>query len=189
MKLADLGFTDGINEIIAITFSKDGKVNTAPIGIIVEDANSKLAKARLYHSHTRRNVETGSKLWVNIIYDPIVWTISAFEDLSEDWFESLNPPIIRGSLAWCEFECEKVKDDNPAGFKLKLIDGAILRKELRTVNRGFNALIEALVHATRYIMNRDSSLLRKIDECRSIVEKCGSRREKKALKILLDHIR
>ncbi len=188
MKLADFGFTEGINEIIAITFGKHG-INTAPIGIIVDDANSQYAKVKLYPSHTRRNVEAGSKLWTNVIYDPIIWTISAFEDLSEDWFESLNPPVIRGSLAWCEFECEKVKDGNPAEFKLKLMDGAILRKEFRTVNRGFNALIEALVHATRYVINRDPLLLRKIEECRVIVEKCGSGREKMAFKILLDHIR
>jgi len=189
LKLADFGFTEGINEVIAITFSKDGKINTAPIGITVENANSQHAKIKLYPSHTRRNVEAGSKLWANIIYDPIVWVISAFEDLDEGWFESLNPPIIRDSLAWCEFKCQKVRDNNPAEFKLTLTDGAILRKDLRAVNRGFNALIEALVHATRYRVNRDQSLFQKIKECGVIVDKCGSRREKEAFEILLNYIR
>ncbi len=189
MKLSDFGFTEGINEIIAVTFSRDGKINTAPIGIIVEDANSEFAKVRLFYSHTRENVVATRKLWANLTYDPIVWVISTFEDLGEEWFESLNPPVIMNSLAWCEFECEKVRDGNPAEFKLTLKDGAILRKWLRAVNRGFNALIEALVHATRYRINRNPSLLKKIEECRIIVEKCGSRREKEAFKILLNHIR
>ncbi len=53
MKLADFGFTEGINEIIAITENEDGSWNAAPIGIIVENPNSLTAKARLYLNRTR----------------------------------------------------------------------------------------------------------------------------------------
>ncbi len=187
MKLSDFGFTEGINEVIAVTFSGDGKINTAPIGIIVEDANSRFARVRLFPSHTRENVESTGRLWANVVFDPIVWVISAFEDLGEDWFESLNPPVIKNSLAWCEFECEKIKEGNPAEFELELEDGGILRASFRAVNRGFNALIEALVHATRY--RRDPTTLRKIEECEILVGKCGSRRDKEAFKLLLGFIR
>ncbi len=182
--MADFGFTDGINEIIAITFG-DGRINTAPIGIIVEDAGSRFAKARLYPSHTRRNIEAGSKLWANVIYDPIVWAVTAFDDLDEGWFESLDPPIIRGALAWCEFDA-KIEGDFA---RLELLRGEILRSSIRTVNRGFNALIEALVHATRYRISRDEALWQKIIEYKAIVEKCGSQKEKEAFKILMKAIR
>ncbi len=183
MKLSDFGFTDGINEIIAITFGE--RINTAPIGIILEDENSKFAKARLYPSHTRRNIEAGSRLWANVIYDPIVWTITAFDDLDEGWFESLDPPIIRGSLAWCEFDA-KLEGEFA---RLELLRGGIVRSGVRTVNRGFNALIEALVHATRYKISRDEELWRKIVECKAIVEKCGGRRVREAFEILMKEIR
>ena len=184
MKLADFGFTDGINEIIAITFDKDGRINTAPIGIIVEDSNSTSAKAKLYPSHTRKNVEGGSNIWANVTYDPIVFTKTAFEDLDESWFESLNPPIIVGSIAWCEFKTKHVGDF----VELELVRGGIIRSHVRAVNRGFNALIEALVHATRYIVSRDKELLDKIMECKVTVDKCGSSREKEAFNLLLQYI-
>ncbi len=187
MKLSDFGFTDGINEVIAITFGE--RVNTAPIGIIVENADSCKAFARLYRSHTRRNLERNGKLWVNVVYDPIVWTLSSFEDLEESWFESLNPPVIRKALAWCEFECRKVGEGNPAVFELKLVKGEVLRSYPKTVNRGFNALIEALVYATRYLATKNPKLLEKIEECGVLVRKCGGKSERKAFEIVLRRIR
>ncbi len=187
MKLSYFGFTDGINEVIAVTFGEC--VNTAPVGIIVEDAESREAVARLYPSHTKRNVERNGKLWANVVYDPIVWALSSFEDLDESWFETLDPPVIRNALAWCEFECAKIDEGNPAVFELKLVKGEVLRSYPKTVNRGFNALIEALVHATRYLATGDQKLLEKIEECGVLIRKCGGRMERKAFEIVLRRIR
>jgi len=184
LKLADFGFTSGINEVIAITFDQMGKINTAPIGIIVEDENSHLAKIRLYPSHTRKNIENGSDVWINITYDPIIFTKTAFEDLNDEWFESLEPPIIKGAVAWCRFKVKSIKDF----IEIELTDGKILRSYIRPVNRGFNALIEALVYATRYVVNRDKELLNKIIECKTLIDKCGSSKEKEAFNMILKYI-
>jgi len=184
MKPSDFGLRDGINEVIAITFFGDGRPNTAPIGVIVEDGR---AKVKLYLSHTRENVERDGRLWVNVIWDPIVWVLATFEDLGEGWFSSLSPPILKGALAWCEFECRKVGDENPAEFELKLRDGGVLRREIRAINRGFNALIEALVCATRLDLN--PKLMDRIEELSTLVRKCGDRRTKEAFEILLRKIR
>jgi hypothetical protein len=178
LKLSDFGFTDGINEIIGITFGE--KINTAPLGVIVEDPNSIYAKVKLYPSHTRENLIRNPILWVNVTVDPIVFTISSFDDLDEYWFESLNPPVIKNSLAWCKFDVD-FKDDH---VDLKLLDGGVLKREFRTVNRGFNALIEALVHATRYLSFDDTEFLKRVEYYCEIVEKCGGEREKEAVKIL-----
>jgi len=185
LKLTDFGFTNGINEVIAITFDKRGKINTAPTGIIVEDENSTLAKIKLYPSHTRKNIEDGSDVWINIIYDPIVFTKTAFEDLNEEWFESLDPPIIKGAVAWCRFKVKSIQDF----IEIELINGKILRSYIRPINRGFNALIEALVYATRYVVNRDKELLDKIIAFKTLIDKCGSSKEKEAFNIILKYIK
>ncbi|MDI9642344.1 MAG: DUF447 family protein [Archaeoglobales archaeon] len=178
MRLRDFGLWNGINEVIVVT--KAERLNTAPVGIIVEDENGAKAKAKLYASHTRENVEKGSFFVANIIKDPLIFAISAFDDLSEEYFESLDPPVIKGSLAYCEFEA-KLKG---LFADLRLLNGKIIRNELRAVNRGFNAVIEALVHATRYVKNRDPELEKKIRECYEIIEKCGGEREMEAMDII-----
>ena len=183
MKLEDFGFTEGINEVIAVTIG--GFINTAPLGIIVENPKGRKAKVRLYPSHTRENVKRGSKIYANVVSDPIIFAISAFEDLTEDYFSSLDPPVLKSALAYCEFEAKLTG----AFAELELVDGRVISKELRAVNRGFYAVIEALVYATRYLFFKDPEKKKefrgKILHYKEIVEKCGSSKEKAAFKIIL----
>ncbi|MEM0332212.1 MAG: DUF447 family protein [Archaeoglobaceae archaeon] len=182
MKLKDFGFTDGINEVIGITFKSD-QVNTAPLGIIVDDDESDRARVKLYTSHTRENIEREGILYTNVILDPIVFSISAFEDLDSKFFDSLNPPIIKNALSWCKFSAKLTG----AFAELTLLDGQICGKIVRAYNRGFAALIEALIYATRYKIVEDKAkefIENEIYRCKNIVMRCGSRREKMAFKIL-----
>lgn len=178
MRLRDFGLWNGINEVIVITKGK--KLNTAPIGIIVEDENGLNAKAKLYPSHTRENLEKGSFFVVNVIRNPVLFALSAFEDLDENFFENLDPPIIKNSLAFCEFEAKL----NGLVAELRLINGKIIRNELRAVNRGFNAVIEALIYATRLKIGKKHELESKIKECYEIIEKCGGKMEIEAMEII-----
>jgi len=182
LRLSDFGFTEGINEVIVVTIGEF--INTAPIGIIVENPESDIAKAKIYPSHTRENIEKGSKVYANITNDPIVFAISAFDDLSEEYFLSLNPPILKSALAYCEFDAKI----SGSYVELKLLGGRVISKSIRAVNRGFNALIEALVHATRYRIFKSRDLLDKILYYKRIVDKCGSKREREAFKILMEKI-
>ncbi len=176
MRLRDFGLRNGINEVIVIT--KGEKLNTAPIGIIVENENSVFAKSKLFPSHTRSNLEKGSFFVANVVNDAILFALATFEDLGEEHFESLDPPILRGSLAFCEFE---PKLEGSITY-LKLLRGKVLRNEVRAVNRGFNAVIEALIFATRLKLN--PKFAEKIKECYEIIERCGGEREKLAMEII-----
>lgn len=178
MKLKDFGLRNGINEVIGIT--EGVWLNTAPLGIIVEDENSRSAKVRLYSSHTRDNIEKGCDLWINVIFDPVVFVISAFEDLNKEFFESLNPPILKNSVSWVRFTTKMVGNF----ARLKLCEGGITGK-VRAINRGFNSVIEALVHATRFRINPVEELKDKILQQKENVERCGGRDERKAYELIL----
>jgi hypothetical protein len=52
------------------------------------------------------------------------------------------------------------------------------------VNRGFNSIIDATVHVTRYRENQDPVLKRLINYHVGIVRKCGGKRELEALELL-----
>lgn len=175
--LEDLGFTDGINEVIVITFKEDGSINTAPIGIVVD---KKSVYARIYSSHTRENVERDGTLYANVILDPTIFVLSTFTDLDESYFESLDPPIIRGALSWCKFKAE-VK-----GLIVNLhpVDGKVLRKSIRAYNRGFSALIEALILASRKEMFERSTFFNEMAKYKNTVMRCGGEKEREAFKIL-----
>lgn len=179
-----MGLLNGINEVVGITQGE--WLNTAPLGIIIEDENSTSARIKLYKSHTRDNIERGVPLWVNVTFDPFVFVISSFEDLKKDYFESLDPPVIRNSLAWAKMETTV----NGSFVHLHLVDGELIDHHLRirAVNRGFNALIEALVHATRYVRSQDEELKNRIYYYGDIVEKCGREEEKEAFELLMSYI-
>jgi len=183
LKLADFGLKNGINEVIGIT--KNKWINAAPLGIIVEDELTKVAKLKLFESHTLENLKKGSLLWVNITLDPEIFAIASFEDPGKEFYVSLDPPILKSALAWCEFEVEL--KGNIA--KLFLNRGEIIKNEVRAVNRGFNALIEALVYATKYIQLKKPEFIIKIAECEKIIRKCGSEKEKRAFEYLKKRIR
>jgi len=69
------------------------------------------------------------------------------------------------------------------------VKGKILHKVIKPVNRGFNAVIEASIHATRYVGKKDQEYLRQIDHCNTIVRKCGGAREKEAMRLLYELIK
>ena len=55
---------------------------------------------------------------------------------------------------------------------------------LHPVNRGFNSIIDATVHATRFKITRDPELKTLIDYHAGIVRKCGGKKELEALAML-----
>jgi len=52
------------------------------------------------------------------------------------------------------------------------------------VNRGFASVIEATVHATRYLRTHDPKLRELIDHHAGLVRRCGGQREQEALGML-----
>ncbi len=190
VRLSDFGLKEGINEVIGITSgtsSNDFHLNAAPLGLIVKDDSGTEAEIRLYPGdtgHTRRNLERNGELWVNVVHDPILFVISAFDDPEKEWYESLRPPILKGALTACRFTG---KVERGSFAKLRLQEGVIVRSQVRAVNRGFNLLIEALIYATRLHLNPDYAS--RILELEKIIEKCGGKREKEALHLLKEYVR
>ncbi len=179
---------EGINEIIATTDK-----NAAPIGIIVKGDNARMV---LFHgTHTLENIRKSGWVVANIIHDPVIYVKTAFDDLPEDCFCSetagdMEVWRLRDASAWIAFKAEIERDSGEAAVvKLTEVATGIPEERLYPVNRGFNSIIEAAVHGTRYIMNRDPRLGELIDHHASLVRRCGGPREREALDLLLDYLR
>lgn len=179
---------EGINEIIATTDN-----NAAPIGIIVKGDNARMI---LFHgTHTLENIRKSGWVVANIIHDPVIYVKTAFDDLPEESFCSetagdMEVRRLKDSSAWIAFRAEIKKESGEAAVvELVQVEERILDEKIYPVNRGFNSIIEAAVHGTRYIMNRDPRLAELIDHHASLVRRCGGPREREALELLLDYIR
>jgi uncharacterized protein len=178
---------EGINEVIATT-----KGNAAPIGIMVR--NGKPGMVLFLGSHTSENIESGGWVVANFIFDPVLYVITAFEDLPPDSFVEekagrYTVERLASCEAWAAFSVtieKRTRDAIVAG--LMLIREAETGIVLHPVNRGFNSVIEATVHGTRYRRSRNPELLSLIEHHAGIIAKCGGPDEKEALERLFDYI-
>jgi hypothetical protein len=196
MRMLDLeaaGIGEGISEVIVTTKSAAGMPNAAPIGIIttVDDDGARTHQVKLYRgSQTLANVlETGT-LAANVTTDAVLFVETAFDDLSAEYFtEFFGIPVLRKTTAWIIFTSELV-EEKEVYLRFQLCPQAVKinRKEVKAINRGLNAVIEATVLATRLRIStekREREEPRKeLERYAAIVAKCGGWREREAMGML-----
>ena len=179
--------TEGINEIIATT-----SLNAAPIGIRYEHGTCSMIL--FAGSHTAANVERDGWIVANFIFDPVLYVRTAFEDLDPGAFceEIINGRTmcrLRDAEAWVAFDAS-IEKKSAEAMKVRLVPEKefLGNVRLHPVNRGFNSIIDATVHATRYKVSRDPGLKSLIDYHVGIIRKCGGPKEHEALEILMKYI-
>jgi hypothetical protein len=178
----------GINEVVATT-----RFNAAPMGIHYREG--KVSMVVFLGSNTAGNIERDGWIVANFVHDPVVYVRTAFEDLPQNSF--IEEPVaqrtvmrLAGADAWAAFTTTITrKTTGTMMVHLSLEKEIIEDVVLQPVNRGFNNIIEATVHATRYKENRDPELKKLIDYHAGIVRKCGGKRETEALELLTRYIR
>ena len=196
MHLKEAGIGEGISEVIVTTKSASGEPNAAPIGIIAvtnEDENENKYFVKLYKgSKTLSNVRETNKLAANVTNDAVLFVKAAFEPLTETQFSLFNGfHVLKEANSWILFDCAFSEKRIKSGiflFQLTPLAVKINRKEVKAINRGLNAVIEAAILATRNAIAEDERERTEREKLMAlyarIVEKCGGSREKEALKIL-----
>jgi hypothetical protein len=188
--LSSFGIREGISETIISTGLESP--NAAPIGIIKNERTF----VRLFKgTHTWENVSKEKYLAANVVYDPLLFVRSTFFDLEPSEFDyvpvhGLRLPILKLASTWIVFECADLKNTDHALvadlIPVKAGFNEANWKSLPVPNRGFNAVIEATVHATRYQFTGDEKYLELIRHYESLASKCGGENEKKAMKLLCE---
>ncbi len=190
--LGEFGIYDGISETI-VTTMQGWSPNAAPIGIIRKGDRVFI---RLFKgSITYFNVHSEGALVANVVNDPVIFVRSTFSNLKESDFSFVSVsgrefPVLKDALSWVVFECNNMKMSHEALVaELLPIHAHINRSPVQAPNRGFNAVIEAAVHATRYKLTGDEKYLKLIRAYSAIVSKCGGEREKNAINMLNDFLK
>jgi len=185
--IEEFGIHEGISEVILSTVSHEGVPNAAPIGLHLKDGKF---FAKIYNSKTLDNILGNRTAAANIVDDPFLFVQSALSDIESDKFEfTYKFPVLKDVMGWIMFDCRCRKGEKISVVELTPVRSKILRRKIMPVNRGFNAVIEATVHATRFVVLKEQQYLDHINYYNTIVQKCGSQGDKDAMKLLFDLIR
>lgn len=197
MNPQDAGIGDGISEVIVTTQSAAGEWNAAPIGIISEvtEEGERRYFVKLYRgSQTLANVLATGRLAANITTDAVLFVQTALDDLPAECFTAFaGVPVLREANAWIVFTSELV-EERPTYLRFHLQPQAVKinRREVKAINRGLNAVLEATVLATRLSMatnEREREERRQeLERHAAIVATCGGRREQQALALLREKV-
>ncbi len=175
--------TEGINEVIATT-----DCNAAPMGIINRSGSLHMVLFR--GSHTARNIARDRWVVANFVFDPVIYVRTAFDNLSEEAFvtEKIDGMVVcrlRDVEAWAAFAADVERSSDEAiVVRLVPLKEEVLELRLHPVNRGFSSIVDATVHATRYVRNPDPWLKQLIEHHTGLARKCGGAREWEALELL-----
>lgn len=178
---------EGINEVIVTI-----RENAAPMGIICRDG--KLMMAVFRTSHTSRLIEETGMIVANLVHDPVLYVRAAFTDLTpvEYGYEQVGDLMVSRLISaesWIIYRTSIMqKTEQKLLVTLEPVREQHASVQVRPINRGFNSIIEATVHATRYVLTRDPDLKRLIDHHADLIRRCGGDREIQALALLLQYI-
>jgi hypothetical protein len=178
---------DGINEVIATTWQ-----NAAPMGLIYRNQVVRMVVFR--GSHTAERIRQDGWVVANFIFDPLMYVKTAFEDLPPGEFldemaGGITVQRLAGADAWAAYQAVVEKEtDDALIVKLAVLKEVVCRPAIHPVNRGFNSIIEATVHATRFQKSRKPRLHDLIRHHAALVRRCGGARELEALDLLFTYL-
>lgn len=178
---------EGINEVIATTCQ-----NAAPMGLIFRKEAASMVVFR--GSHTAERMRKDGWVVANFIFDPLVYVKTAFDDLPPEAYidervGEITMQRLSGAEAWAAYHAEVRQETEEALIvHLTPLKEAICFSAIHPVNRGFNSIIEATVHATRFQQSRNPRLYELIRHHAALVRRCGGPRELEALDLLSTYL-
>ncbi len=176
----------GVLETVVTTKGPNGRWNVAALGVHGGDP----VTARTWgNTRTRRNFERTGTGNIHFTDDSIVFVEAALS------VEERDEPILPEAAAWVRVDVEHRGAGTTGGtdwaeWALVPREVGVRRTGVPTINRGYNAVIEATVAASRLDVAAYSTqeLLERLAFYRSVVDQCGGEREREAFNRLVDLI-
>ncbi|OIB58901.1 DUF447 domain-containing protein [Natrialba sp. SSL1] len=203
----------GVTESVVTTLGPNGLWNAAALGLFADeregtgeveteptteaDAGSRrhnaprtpTITARTWgNTRTRRNFHRQGEGYVQFVDDPVAFTDAA---LTIDEHEE---PVLDAAAAWVRVEVDQFDSGTENGteweaWTLEPVDSAIVRETVPTINRGFGAVIEATVAASRLGVPGydDADLRERLAFFADVVDRAGDSRDRQALESIREY--
>lgn len=166
-----------IYETIVTTYNMEDKLpNAAPMGIMLLD-EQKVIISPFVSTQTFKNIESFKAAVINFTQDLEIFYKSTFSEtrpkLPEKFFEKateVEAPVLKDALAFFEIHVQEIQIE---GDRSKII-GEIARWVTTAIpfhplNRGYNLVLESLIHATRIIAFKND--MRKVTPLRDLIKR------------------
>lgn len=140
-------------------------------------------------TRTRINFEREGGGVVQFSRDPLLFVEAALGIVERE------EPVDPGADAWVHVSVDRIGEGTSGGtgwvdWRLVPVDARIRRRTVPTVNRGYNAVVEATVAASRVDVDAYDAavLLDRLAFLEGVVEACGSPRDRSAFERIDDHV-
>lgn len=170
---------EGVVESVVTTRGPDGRWAVAALGLRGGDPVTARTWGR---TRTRRNFDREGDGVVQFTRDPVAFVEAALAAATAD------EPVLDAADAWVPVSVERLDAGVEAGVEWvdwALHPGAatVRREGVATVARGFNAVVEATVAASRLGVPGydDAELRRRLVRLHGLVERCGTARDREAM--------
>lgn len=169
----------GITESVATTRGPEGRWNVAALGLHAEET----VTARTWgDTRTRRNFEREGGGYVQFTRDAPLFVEAALGVAER------ADPVLPAADAWVEVRVEPVDRGDSGGtawveWALFPVASGVERRVVPTTNRGYDAVIEATVAASRLDVDAydRETLLDRLDYFADVARRCGGDREREAI--------
>lgn len=193
---------EGVTETVVTTLGPNARWNAAALGLFAGGGDESVSGERIDdgddenegepnpitattwgNTRTRRNFHRTGEGYVQFTVDPL-----DFVDAALSIFELDENAILESTAAWVRVSVDSVESGTENGtewerWKLTPRENRVLERRVPTISRGFGAVVDATVAASRLGVAGydDETLLERLEYCKSVVERAGSRREREAI--------
>jgi len=180
----------GVTESVVATLGPNDRWNLAALGLHAPDRDGRPAdapvRARTWgRTRTRHNFTERGGGVVQFVADPRDFVDAAVTVREAD------EPVLDSADAWAEVEAARVDGGERGGtewvdWHLRVVDAAVERTGVRTIDRAFGATVDATVAASRLdVPSYDTAtLVERLRYFADVVERCGGPAEREAFETL-----
>ncbi|WP_394354498.1 DUF447 domain-containing protein [Halobellus ruber] len=181
----------GVTESVVTTLGPNDRWNLAALGLQAPDGSVGATPAEPVtattwgNTRTRRNFHRQGGGVIQFVSDPRTFVAAALT------IHEVDEPVLPEAHAWVEVRAERVGSGEDGGtrweeWELRPVEAAVVDPVVPRINRGFAAVIEATVAASRLDVPAydTDDLLARLRWLADVVDRCGGRPEREAFATL-----
>lgn len=179
----------GVTESVVTALGPNDRWNVAALGLHASGDDGPVTAKTWGRTRTWRNFTERGEGYVQFTTDPVDFVEAALTVREE------AEPILASTDAWARVDVikstEGVEGETQwVEWELRPIESTVESEEVPTINRGFNAVVEATVAASRLDVSTYDTpvLLDRLTRLESVVETCGGERDRAAFAVLSEHV-
>jgi hypothetical protein len=178
----------GVMESVVTTLGPNGRWNAAALGVHAPEGDGPATARTWGRTRTRRNFDERGGGYVGFTADPVTFVDAALS------IHEVDEPVLETADAWVRVTADRIDSGASGGtgwvdWALHPEDAAVERRTVPTTNRGYGAVIEATVAASRLgvaAYDRER-LVARLEHHADVVDRCGGPREREAFERIREH--